>query len=44
MEEGGFADEVGTAQLVEHPTEKPGAVLTQVLVPGVEMNFSHTQV
>ena len=28
------------AQLVEHPTEKPGAILTQVRVPGVARDFS----
>ena len=51
MELGRFVDEVGTAQLVEHPTEKPGAVLTWCgngffsdtsLSPGMEMDFSLT--
>ena len=31
---------VGTAQLVEHPTEKPGATLTWVRAPGAARDFS----
>ena len=30
---------VGIAQLVEHLTEKPGAILTWVQVPGVARDF-----
>ena len=30
---------VGIAQFVEHPTEKPGTVLTQVRVPGAARDF-----
>ena len=30
----------GIAQLVEHPTAKPGAILTQVRVPGTARDFS----
>ena len=29
----------GTALLVEHPTEKPGAILTRVRVPGAAKDF-----
>ena len=31
---------VGIAQLVEHPTENPGAILTQVHIPGAARDFS----
>ena len=34
---------VGIAQLVEHPTEKPGAILTQVHVPGAARDFLPSQ-
>ena len=30
----------GIAQLLEHPTEKPGAVLSRVRVPGEARDFS----
>ena len=32
-------NEVGIAQLVEHPTEKPGTILTQLPVPGAARDF-----
>ena len=32
--------EVGITQLVKHPTEKPGAILTRVRVPGAAKDFS----
>ena len=30
----------GKDELVKHPTEKPGAILTRVRVPGVARDFS----
>ena len=33
----------GIAQLVEYPTEKPGAILTRVQVPGTARDFSQSQ-
>ena len=34
---------VGIAQLVEHPTEKPGAILTEVHIPGAARDFLPSQ-
>ena len=33
-------EKAGIAQLVERPTEKPGAILTLVRVPGAARDFS----
>ena len=35
-----FSNSAGIAQSIEHPTEKPGAILTRVRIPGAARDFS----